>query len=61
MAVNTGAELQNKGRELIRHFETQGTPVMIGMCYLSFVHFVISNIFQGFGAGDVVRSLTFHL
>ena len=30
MAVNTGAELQNKGRELLRHFETQGTPVMIG-------------------------------
>lgn len=30
MAINSGAELQNKGRELIRHFETQGTPVMIG-------------------------------
>ncbi|CAB3986148.1 Hypothetical predicted protein [Paramuricea clavata] len=30
MAVNSGAELQNRGRELIRHFETQGTPVMIG-------------------------------
>jgi hypothetical protein len=33
MAVNTGAELQNKGRELLRHFQTQGTPIMIGMCY----------------------------
>lgn len=30
MAINSGAELQNKARELIRHFETQGTPVMIG-------------------------------
>lgn len=30
MAVNTGAELQSKGRELIHHFQTQGTPVMIG-------------------------------
>ncbi|XP_028397469.1 ufm1-specific protease 2-like [Dendronephthya gigantea] len=30
LAVNSGAELQNKGRELIHHFQTQGTPVMIG-------------------------------
>lgn len=35
MAVNCGAELQNKGRELIRHFETQGTPVMIGKTRLT--------------------------
>ena len=28
--VNSGAELANKGRELVRHFSTQGTPIMIG-------------------------------
>ena len=28
--VNTGAELSSKGRELAMHFQTQGTPVMIG-------------------------------
>jgi len=28
--VNSGAELAEKGRELSRHFETQGTPIMIG-------------------------------
>ncbi|XP_013787252.1 ufm1-specific protease 2-like [Limulus polyphemus] len=28
--VSSGAELANKGRELLEHFKTQGTPVMIG-------------------------------
>ncbi|XP_071951490.1 ufm1-specific protease 2-like [Antedon mediterranea] len=30
MFVNTGSEMANKGRELAHHFETQGTPIMIG-------------------------------
>ena len=30
MHVNSGSELGYKGRELIKHFEEQGTPVMIG-------------------------------
>ena len=30
MNVSSGAELANKGRELAEHFDTQGTPVMIG-------------------------------
>jgi hypothetical protein len=30
MVVSTGAELATKGRELAMHFETQGTPIMIG-------------------------------
>ena len=29
--VSSGAEMASKGRELAVHFETQGTPVMIGM------------------------------
>jgi hypothetical protein len=29
--VRSGDELPEKCRELARHFETQGTPVMIGM------------------------------
>ncbi|XP_074650060.1 ufm1-specific protease 2-like [Tubulanus polymorphus] len=30
MFVSSGAELANKGRELAQHFQTQGTPIMIG-------------------------------
>ena len=30
MFVPSGADLANKGRELILHFQTQGTPIMIG-------------------------------
>eukprot|EP01135_Chromosphaera_perkinsii_P004935 Nk52_evm2s305 gene=Nk52_evmTU2s305 len=30
MHVSTGSDLSSKGRELVQHFETQGTPVMIG-------------------------------
>ncbi|XP_070554654.1 ufm1-specific protease 2-like [Ptychodera flava] len=30
MFVSNGAELANKGRELAVHFQTQGTPIMIG-------------------------------
>ena len=30
ISVNSGADLGDKGRELVHHFKTQGTPVMIG-------------------------------
>lgn len=30
MFVNSGAEMRSKGRDLLHHFQTQGTPVMIG-------------------------------
>ena len=30
MFVSAGSEMASKGRELVAHFETQGTPVMIG-------------------------------
>ncbi|XP_067946051.1 ufm1-specific protease 2-like isoform X2 [Watersipora subatra] len=30
MFVSSGAEMANKGRELVQHFQTQGTPIMIG-------------------------------
>lgn len=30
MFVNSGAEMHSKGRDLLHHFQTQGTPVMIG-------------------------------
>jgi hypothetical protein len=30
MAVSSGAELASKGRELMVHFQTHGTPIMIG-------------------------------
>ncbi|KAL3878114.1 hypothetical protein ACJMK2_030486 [Sinanodonta woodiana] len=30
LAVNSGAELASRGRELAAHFSTQGTPIMIG-------------------------------
>lgn len=30
LTVQSGADMPSKGRELARHFESQGTPVMIG-------------------------------
>ena len=30
MFVSTGAEMRAKGRDLLHHFQTQGTPIMIG-------------------------------
>ena len=30
LSVNSGSELESRARELINHFETQGSPVMIG-------------------------------
>ena len=30
MFVSSGGELGYKGRELAMHFQTQGTPIMIG-------------------------------
>ena len=30
LTVSSGADMASKGRELARHFDTQGTPVMIG-------------------------------
>jgi hypothetical protein len=35
--VRSGDELPEKCRELAIHFETQGTPVMIGMCFVLLV------------------------
>lgn len=32
MRVDSGAELASRGPELVRHFETHGTPIMIGEC-----------------------------
>ena len=31
LSVSTGDEMTSKGRELVHHFKTQGTPIMIGM------------------------------
>ena len=28
--VSSGADMASKGRELVQHFKTQGTPIMIG-------------------------------
>lgn len=30
MFVSSGSDLANKGRELVAHFQTQGTPIMVG-------------------------------
>ena len=30
MFVSSGADLPSKGRELAQHFDSQGTPIMIG-------------------------------
>ena len=36
MFVSSGAEMRTKGRDLLHHFQTQGTPIMIGMCSFAF-------------------------
>ena len=47
--VSSGAELASKARELLDHFKTHGTPVMIGMIpetldtYVCFMMFSIMN------------------
>ena len=30
LSVSSGDEMTSKGRELVHHFKTQGTPIMIG-------------------------------
>lgn len=40
--VSSGADMPTKGRELLHHFETQGTPIMIGKLISSF-HIVESQ------------------
>lgn len=42
--VRSGDELPEKCRELSMHFETQGTPVMIGMCFC--LKGLIFNVFD---------------
>lgn len=44
--VNSGAEMASKGRELLHHFETQGTPIMIGKSYRIFVVLVFESRFS---------------
>lgn len=56
MFVSTGAEMRTKGRDLLHHFQTQGTPIMIGefrnssssflmvFCKNSFFCLVLSDI-----------------
>ena len=42
LSVSAGAELASKGRELAQHFDTEGTPIMIGICVC-----VCVFVFQG--------------
>lgn len=48
LRVETGAELSQHGPTLVRHFETQGTPIMIGKnsCFLSFEFQFLFYVFQ---------------
>jgi len=44
--VSSGEEMATKARELARHFETQGTPVMIGaLCLIESVLCVHNGFF----------------
>lgn len=56
MFVNSGAEMASKGRELLHHFETQGTPIMIGKSYfLSSFALILASDFGGTWKGVVGR------
>ena len=52
MFVNSGAEMRSKGRDLLYHFQTQGTPVMIGrkifLSHLSVSYCCISQFLSFF-------------
>ncbi|XP_076065740.1 UFM1 specific peptidase 2 isoform X2 [Oratosquilla oratoria] len=48
--VNSGADLSSKGRELAHHFDTQGTPIMIGGGVLA--HTIIGVDFNS-DTGDI--------
>lgn len=37
MYVSSGEELAERGSELLMHFKTQGTPIMIGIASLIFI------------------------
>jgi hypothetical protein len=50
LSVNSGSELASKARELAAHFETEGTPVMIGGGVLA--HSIIGVDFNA-DSGDV--------
>ncbi|XP_021359067.1 ufm1-specific protease 2-like [Mizuhopecten yessoensis] len=52
MFVSTGAELTTKGRELALHFQTQGTPIMIGGG-------VLAHTILGVDFNDVTGDLKF--
>ncbi|GAB6021508.1 Ufm1-specific protease 2 [Chamberlinius hualienensis] len=50
MSVSSGSELASKGRELVNHFNTQGTPIMIGGGVLA--HTIIGVDFNP-NSGDI--------
>jgi hypothetical protein len=35
MFISSGGEIANKARDIAKHFQTQGTPIMMGMLFLS--------------------------
>ena len=50
MFVSTGAEMRAKGRDLLHHFQTQGTPIMIGELWSLMCHYnltvTVMNVFH---------------
>lgn len=52
MFVNNGGEMSTKGRELVNHFQTQGTPIMIGGG-------VLAHTILGVDFNDVTGDLKF--
>lgn len=51
MFVSSGAEMRSKGRDLLNHFQTQGTPVMIGR--LTFLAQWNPDVMKGQGTGKM--------
>lgn len=48
--VSSGEEMGSKGPELVNHFETQGTPVMIGIfTFLTIFGFIYCFFFTRWG------------
>lgn len=55
MFVQSGGDLANKGSELAMHFETQGTPIMIGkLKFIIILFIVLINFFFCIKGGGVL-------
>lgn len=55
--VSSGEEMSSKGPELVNHFETQGTPVMIGIFIFLTIPLIVYLWFFLLGGGVLAHTI----